>query len=136
MTMRDTTSGQDVAQSLEPASQTAAADGAGVDLQGFDGAMCIVEASGTLANADNTFDFILQESDDNAAFTTVAARDLVGSNIQVNDANKGTTQRQGYIGTKRYIRWRLDAVGGTGPSVVAAASVVRGLPGLMPVAGI
>lgn len=136
MTMRDTTSAQDVAQSIGPASLTAATDGTGVDLQGFDGAMCIVEAGDTLANADNTFDFVLQESDDNSAFSAVNARDLVGSNLQVNDGNKGTTQRQGYIGTKRYLRWRLDAVGGTGPSVTACASVVRGLPGLMPVAGI
>ena len=136
MTMRDTTSDQDVAQSLEPAAQTAAADGSGVDLQGFNGAMGIVEAGGTLANADNTFDFVMQESDDNAAFTAVAAINLVGANIQVNDANKGTTQRQGYIGTKRYVRWRLDAAGGTTPNVVAGASFVRGLPGIGPVSGL
>ena len=68
MTMRDTTSAQDVVQSIGVGAQTAAADGTGVDLQGFDGAMCIVEAGDTLANADNTFDLVLQESDDDAVY--------------------------------------------------------------------
>lgn len=121
---RDLKSAVDAAHSLPPLVRTASANGAGVDLAGYDSAFLLVHFG---AWTDGTWTPKMQESDDNAAFTDVAAADLQGSFTAVSGtAGQNTVQRVGYIGAKRYVRGVLTGTGTTG--VNAGMTVVRGHP--------
>ncbi len=67
-----------------------------------------------LANADETYSFVLEESDDNATFTAA------GPIISVTQT--GTLSVPGFL-SKRYTRLKLD-VGGTTPSITYIAHLV------------
>lgn len=125
--MRDIKSNLGIATSLAPATRNATANGTGVDLQGFNAAMVVLQVG---AITDGTHTPKLQESDDNAAFTDVAAADLIGEFAQL-AAN--TNQRVGYRGAKRYVRVVATVVpGATGGAY--GALVVKGEPNHAPVA--
>lgn|SRR5574341_135455 len=109
--------------SIAPQSLTAAANGAGVDLQGCDSAAVVFNA-GAIGGTTPSFTFAVQESDDNAAFTDVAAGDLQGTAPVVTTTNAGTTI-VGYLGAKRYIRAIAKTVTGTTPTLLAAAEVIK-----------
>jgi hypothetical protein len=130
-TMRDIKSNIKVAQSLVPLNRTAAGNGAGIDLQGFDSA-CIEFSAGAIGGTTPSFTFEVQESDDNTTFTAVADADLQGTEPVVTTANGVTVV--GYIGAKRYIRAALKTVTGTSPTLDCAANVVLGNPALLPTA--
>lgn len=119
MTLRDLKSDIDVAQTLGPAARTASANGAGVDLRGYDSA-AVVFHPGTIT--DGTHTPKLQESDDNATFTDVAAGDQSGTLAAL---ASNTIQRVGYKGTKRYIR-AVSTVAGATTGGVYSAEVMRG----------
>ncbi|MEU0531985.1 Bbp16 family capsid cement protein [Amycolatopsis tolypomycina] len=108
--------------SLAPAARTATANGTGVDLAGFS-AIAVVVAAGTIT--DGTHAFKVQESDDNATFTDVAAGDLDGAAPSLQAAGSNTVTEVGYKGIKRYIRV-VATVSGTTTGGVYAALVVRG----------
>lgn len=128
--MRDLKSNIKPVQSLAPISRTAAANGAGVDLSGFNAA-CIVFASGAIGGtAAPTFTFEVQESADNVTFTAVADADLRGVEPVVTAANQVSTV--GYIGYKRYIRAALKTVSGTSPTLDCSATVILGHPASVP----
>jgi hypothetical protein len=74
--MRDLKSNIDVAVSLAPAARNATANGAAVDLQGFDAAMAMAHFGNW---TDGSHTPALEESDDGASFTAVAASDLQGA---------------------------------------------------------
>lgn len=119
------------AQSLVPASRTAAGNGTGVDLRGFESASVVV-LGGAISGTTPSFTFVVQESDDNATFTDVAAGDLLGSLTAITTADQ--VRHVGYRGSKCYIRARLDAVGGTStPTLLCSAHVERGTPDFLPV---
>lgn len=123
--MRDLKNNIDVAQSLVPAVRSTTADGAGVDLQGYNSACVIFDVGTASTSADHTFE--VQESDDNSTYTAVAAADLQGTEPQVTTANDAQIHRVGYIGNKRYIRAALTAVVVTSPvsTLPSSASVIR-----------
>jgi len=129
--MKDLKNNLDVVASIKPAVYTASADGVGVDLRGFDGAVAVFE-SGTVDNVDTneTYTPSVEESDDNAVFTAVAAADLEGALTPMVDDE---IQRVGYKGSKRYIR-AVMTLAGTTPSFAGRASVIRGIPHRAPVA--
>jgi hypothetical protein len=128
--MRDLKSNIKPVQSLVPISRTAAANGAGVDLTGFNAA-CVVFSTGAIGGtASPTFTFEVQESADNTTFTAVAAADLRGSAPVVIAASQVSTV--GYIGYKRYIRAVLKAVSGTTPTLDCSAIVILGNPASVP----
>lgn len=124
--MRDLKNNLGAAASLNPAARTASADGAGVDLDGFDSAM-VVFAIGLYTNG--SFTPLVKESDDNVTFTEVAAADLEGSLTVIDDvSDDNTVQRVGYKGNKRYIA-ACVAEGSSpapGTGLVIGGSVVRG----------
>lgn len=125
--MEDIKSNADVAHSLAPAARTASANGAGVDLQGYESAMAVFYAG---VVTDGTHTPSLEESDDNSTFTAVAAAHQQGT-LAVLTAN--VPQRVGYVGLKRYIRPVITAAGTT-TGAVTSAFVVRGDPAVAPLA--
>ena len=115
--------------SLSPAARTATANGAGVDLQGYEAAAAIVQF-GTWT--DGTHTPSLQESDDNSAFSAVAAADLTGAFTAVSSGGgSNTVQRVGYIGAKRYVRGVMTVSGAT-TGAVSAIAIVRGVSARRP----
>ncbi|MBI5427265.1 MAG: hypothetical protein HZA02_03175 [Nitrospinae bacterium] len=124
--MRDMKNNVDAVTSINPAAQTATVNGAGVDLRGFESAM-VVFHPGTIA--DGTHTPKIQESDDNSAFTDVAA-DQQGT---LTALASNTVQRVGYIGSKRYIR-AVSTVAGATTGGVYGALVLRGSPNIAPAA--
>lgn len=110
---------QDVQNSLAPAARTASANGSGVDLANFASAT-VVFVVGTIT--DGTHTPSVEESDDNTAFTAVAAADLIGS---ISALASNTNQRVGYRGTKRHLRAVVTVAGATTGGVYAGV-VIRG----------
>jgi len=121
-------------ESVPIAVRTTAAQGSGstgwVDLRGFEGAAIFIHAG---AITDGTFTTKIQESDDAATPTDVAAGDLQGTAPAIASANDSQIFTLGYKGSKRYIRV-FDTVTGS-PSTGGAwgAMVVKGRPQQTPV---
>lgn len=125
--MNDMKNHMDLANSLTPAARTASANGSGVDLQGFHGALAVV-ICGT--RTDGTHTPSLEESDDNSTFTAVAAADMEGTFAAI---ATGVNQRVGYKGRARYIRL-VTTVSGATTGAVYGMGVVRGFAHREPVA--
>jgi hypothetical protein len=94
--------------------------------------MMILVAIGALTGVDgsNSLLPILQESDTTATgdFTTVAAADVVGAFTLVDAASEDSVlQRVSYVGSKRYVRVKLDY---TGTGISAGIVGVYAIPGL------
>lgn len=118
------------AQSLAPASRTAAVNGSSVDLTNFDGAVVVIDC-GAAGGTTPSFTFAVEHADDNGAgspgtFAAVAAADLDGTAPVVTDTTDDQIYRIGYIGNKRHLRVAITAVSGTSPTLLCGASVVRG----------
>jgi len=112
--LKDLKNNLDVAQSLAPAARTADANGTSVDLQNAVAALAVCSIG---AWTDGAFTPILQESDDDSAWSDVAAADLEGAFVAVTDgATDDTTQKVGYKGTLRYIRMKVDQTASPAPS--------------------
>lgn len=108
--------------SLAPAVRTnGTINGTGVDLSAA-GVQTVVFHFG--AYTDGTHTPSVQESADNSSFTAVAAGDLDGTLSAVSSgAGANTTQKVGYIGTKRYLRAVMVTSGAT-TGAASAAQVV------------
>lgn len=112
--MRESTYNETLARStLLPAAYTATANGTSVDastpeLSNFRSAMLVVTV-GTVT--DGTHVFTLEESDDDAAWDTVASEHLQGSAISVTSANHEDVFELGYTGHARYLRATVTVSG-------------------------
>ncbi len=126
MAMFDLVDNIAVEESITPAAHTASANGAGIDLRGYQAAVVIVDA-GTIT--DGTHTISLEESDDNSTYTAVAATDLQGSFANV---ASNTPQKVGYIGGKRYIR-AVTTVSGATTGGIYGVAVIKGRPDIAPV---
>jgi hypothetical protein len=126
--MRDLTSNIAVVTAIAPAVLTATNTPPGFDLLGFN-TVAVVISTGAIAGAGN-FTPKLQESDDNATFTDVAAADLIGTLPATLAA--ASTYKAGYKGFKRYIRPVLTLNSGT--SIAAGVLLVKGDASQRPVA--
>lgn len=128
--MKDGISGIGLVASLAPAVVTATTSGNHADLQGFNAATLVVQ-SGAIAG-DGLFDVKLQHSDTATGgdFVDVPERDLLGALPDALAAN--ALYKQGYKGSKRYIRAVITKQSGT--SVAAGAVLVLGHPADAPVA--
>jgi hypothetical protein len=94
-----------------PAARTATNNGTGVDLANVIENEFVYQ---TGAYTDGTHTPKLQESDDNSAFTDVAAADQVGTLAAVSSsAGQNAFQAVSYIGSKRYCRMVLTRSGTT-----------------------
>jgi hypothetical protein len=127
--MRDIASNIGAVLALAPAVLTATAKGTAIDLLGFNSAAIVIN-TGAIAGSGN-FTAKLQESDTttDGDFTDVAAADLIGDLPTALAAS--STVKQGYVGTKRYIRAVLTLNSGT--SIAAGAIAVLGEPASAPV---
>lgn len=122
--MKDGISGIGVVSTLAPADFAATTKGTTVDLQGFNSATVIVN-SGAITSA-GLYDVKIQHSDTttDGDFVDVPAGDKIGALPAALAAS--SVYKQGYKGSKRYIRAVITKQSGT--SVVAGAVVVRGHP--------
>ncbi|MBZ9888121.1 hypothetical protein LB559_09235 [Mesorhizobium sp. BR1-1-3] len=129
--MRDSYNDVGFAQSFAPAARTATANGTGVDLLGFSGAVAVIHAG---AWTDGTHTFDIKDSDDNSTFATVAAGFLQGSKPVVSSSGTASkVYKVGYLGTKRYLRVDVTVAGAT-TGAVYGASVMQGHAATKPVA--
>ena len=128
--MKDMTNNMDAVSTIDPDDYTSSENGSGVDLKGFNGAMAVaMPGTGDFADTDETYTPKLQESDDNSAWSDVAAADLEGTfAVLASD----TVQRVGYKGNKQYVRMVLT-VAGTTPTIQFCGFIVRGIPHRAPV---
>lgn len=128
--MHDNHSAMSPAATLAPAVFTATTKGSTVDLQGFGSAEMVINA-GAVAG-DGLFDVEMQHSDTttDADFVAVPAANLLGTLPAALEA--ATVYRQGYVGSKRYVRAVITKQSGT--SVAASAVIVRGHPAVTPTA--
>jgi hypothetical protein len=118
-------------QSLAPAARTASANGTGVDLRGYEGALVLVDAG---AYTDGAHAFTLEESDDDSTYTDVAAADILGSEPTIDDAAEDNmVYTFGYRGGKRYVRVVQTVTGSPSTGLIAGAAVLRGRPHHAPV---
>jgi hypothetical protein len=128
--MRDLASNIGIVQAVAPAVLTATTKGTAIDLLGFNSAAIVIN-TGAIVGSGN-FTAKLQESDTttDGDFTDVAAGNLVGTLPAALAASSSC--KQGYTGSKRYIRAVLTFNSGT--SIAAGAVAVLGDPASAPVA--
>ncbi|WP_322990410.1 hypothetical protein [Hoeflea sp.] len=128
--MKDGYSGVGIFATLAPAVVTASTDGTAVDLQDFNSATLVIN-TGAIAGA-GLYDVKLQHSDTTTGgdFADVTAADLLGA--LPDDLAAASVYKQGYKGSKRYVRAVITKQSGT--SIAAGAVVVCGEPYDAPVA--
>jgi hypothetical protein len=119
--------------SIVPDQYTAATNGSGADLLGFDSNVIEV-TTGAFGGTTPAASFKIQDSPDNSTFTDCA--DTVLDGITLNSAGvalvASSVQKVGYIGLKRYVRVILASVTGTTPIIRAGANVIRTDPKQVP----
>jgi hypothetical protein len=101
---------------------------------GFDSIM-LAFLTGTLTDADATFAVLVEDSDDNSTYATVAAAYLNGTaalaGFQFDD--DGECRKIGYTGNKKYVRATITPANNTGNLFVAGVWVC-GNPSRQPTA--
>lgn len=127
--------------SLAAATRTAAANGTGVDLQGYESATVLVDvgAEGDTLSSSVYFEVSLEESDDDSTYTDVAQASIVDGTISSggiflkldgtangNPDSTGGIFRVGYVGNSRYIRVVLAKTGTHSNGTPLGAMVVKG----------
>lgn len=139
--MKDLSNNISPAVSLAAATRTAAANGTGVDLQGYESATVLVDvgAEGDTLSSSVYFEVSLEESDDDSTYTDVAQAGIVDGTISSggiflkldgtangNPDSAGGIFRVGYVGNSRYIRVVLAKTGTHSNGTPLGAMVVRG----------
>jgi hypothetical protein len=104
---------------LAPQARTASANGASTDLSGYLSAIVILDVG---VITDGTHTPKLQECDDNATWTDVAAADLEGAFAAL---ATGVNQYVGYKGRKRYLRAVVTVTGGPATGGIYGAVIMR-----------
>ena len=127
--------------SLAAATRTAAANGTGVDLQGYESATVLVDvgAEGDTLSGSVYFEVSLEESDDDSTYTDVAQASIVDGTIAAggiflkldgttggNPDSAGGIFRVGYVGNSRDIRVVLAKTGTHSNGTPLGAMVVKG----------
>ena len=108
--MRDLYSNIATVVALAPAVQSAAADGAAIDIKGANRAAIVVSTGAIVGSGD--FGVKLQESDASGSGFADVAAEFVDSDAPATLA-ASSSYRLGYRGHKRYIRVALTKAGGT-----------------------
>lgn len=120
MASRDISFTLDVQQSIVPQSIGGAVDGDGVDLQGAEAALIVLDSGAATTPATVQ----IEESDDDSTYTAVADDDLIGltGNASGVAQTASTVAKVSYVGQKRYVRVATTA----GTAALFSASVIRG----------
>ena len=139
--MRDLSNNINPAVSVINAVKTAAANGTGVDLQGYESATILVDvgAEGDTLSSTVYFEISLEHSDDDSTYTDCAQADIIDGTISAggiwlkldgtangNPDSAGGIFRVGYVGGKRYVRVVLAKTGTHSNGTPIGAMVVRG----------
>ena len=139
--MKDLSNNINPAVSIINAVKTAAANGTGVDLQGYESATVLVDvgAEGDTLSSSVYFEISLEESDDDSTYTDVAQASIVDGTISSggiflkldgtaggNPDSAGGIFRVGYVGNSRYIRVVLAKTGTHSNGTPIGAMDVRG----------
>lgn len=137
--MKDIYNNTSIQQILDPAVATSTQTSATVDLLGFDAAEIIISVgeSGDTLSGSVKWDFKLQESDDDSAYTDVALADLHNSaaSVTIDDAAEDDVAVVfGYKGSKRYLQAVATATGSHSNGTPLAMTAVLGVPAQAPVA--
>lgn len=140
MAMKDLANNLTVLQLVDPVVVTSDTNSTAIDTQFDNGAMLIVNVgeSGDTLSGSVKFDYILQDSTDNASFSAVTDTKFVtygtvdGSGIFATidaAAEDDAVHKIGYVGPNRYVRVVIDATGshsnGTPHSVSGVVSPIH-----------
>ena len=139
--MNDLSNNINPAVSIINAVKTAAGNGTGVDLQGYESATVLVDvgAEGDTLSGSVYFEVSLEHSDDNSTYSDCAQADIIDGTIAAGGIFlklDGTTGgdpdtaggifRIGYVGGKRYVRVVLAKTGTHSNGTPLGAMIVRG----------
>lgn len=139
--MRDLSNNINPAVSIINAVKTAAGNGTGVDLQGYESATILVDvgAEGDTLSSSVYFEISLEHSDDDSTYTDCAQADIIDGTISSGGIwlkldgttggdpdTSGGIFRVGYVGGKRYVRVVLAKTGTHSNGTPIGAMVVRG----------
>ena len=139
--MRDLSNNISPAVSIINAVKTAAGNGTGVDLQGYESATILVDvgAEGDTLSSSVYFEISLEHSDDDSTYTDCAQADIIDGTISSGGIwlkldgttggdpdSSGGIFRVGYVGGKRYVRVVLAKTGTHSNGTPIGAMVVRG----------
>ena len=102
----------------------AAANGTGVALAGYEGALAVLDVA-AVGGTTPTVTYKLQESADNSTYNDVSTADMCGDAQPVAFSAAGLVSRA-YCGAKDFLRWRLDALTGTAPTATATGQIILG----------
>ena len=139
--MKDLSNNIRPAVSLAVAVRTAAANGTGVDLQGYESATALVDvgAEGDTLSSSVFFEVSLEHSDDDSTYTDVAQADIIDGTIASGGIflkldgtaggdpdSAGGIFRVGYVGGKRYLRAVLAKTGTHSNGTPLGVMIVKG----------
>jgi len=139
--MKDLSNNINPAVSIINAVKTAAGNGTGVDLQGYESATVLVDvgAEGDTLSGSVYFEISLEHSDDDSTYSDCAQADIIDGTIAAggiflkldgttggNPDSAGGIFRVGYIGGKRYVRVVLAKSGTHSNGTPIGAMIVRG----------
>jgi len=145
--MQDLTNNIVVGNSIINAVKTAAANGTGVDLKGFEEATAIVSvgAEGDTLSSSVYFEISLEHSDDDSTYTDVTQSEIVNGTIAAGgiwlkldgttggDPDTAGGQWQlGYVGGKRYVRLVLAKTGTHSNGTPISGMIVKSRPRVAP----
>jgi len=145
--MQDLTHNIVVGNSIINAVKTAAANGTGIDLKGFEEATAIVSvgAEGDTLSSSVYFEISLEHSDDDSTYTDCVQADVINGTIAAGgiwlklDGTTGgdpdTTGDQwqlGYVGGKRYVRLVLAKTGTHSNGTPISGMIVKSRPRVAP----
>lgn len=141
--MQDLSNNIELGNSIINAVKTAAEDGSGIDLQGFEEATAVVSvgAEGDTLSGSVYFEVSLEHSDDDSTYTDCVQADIVNGTIDAGgiwlklDGTTGgdpdTTGGQwqvGYVGGKRYVRLVLAKTGTHSTGTPISGLIVKSRP--------
>ena len=145
--MQDLTHNIVVDNSIINAVKTAAANGTGVDLKGFEEATAIVSvgAEGDTLSGSVYFEISLEHSDDDSTYTDCVQADVINGTIAAGGiwlkldgttgGDPGTAGDQwqiGYVGGKRYLRLVLAKNGTHSNGTPISGMIVKSRPRVAP----
>ena len=141
--MQDLTHNIVVSNSIINAVKTAAANGTGVDLKGFEEATAIVDvgAEGDTLSGSVYFEISLEHSDDDSTYTDCVQADVINGTIAAGGIwlkldgttggdpdTAGGNWQIGYVGGKRYVRLVLAKTGTHSTGTPIAGVIVKSRP--------
>lgn len=149
--MQDLSNNIELGNSIINGVKTAAANGTGIDLQGFEEATAVVSvgAEGDTLSGSVYFEVSLEHSDDDSTYTDCVQADIVNGTIASGgiwlkldgstggDPDTAGGQWQvGYVGGKRYVRLVLAKTGTHSNGTPISGLIVKSRPRSAPVSNV